>query len=340
MKKTHLAVWLAVLAMLMIPGSVRAKSPADDVIVGGTFTLHNGETYNGDLVSLGGEITLEEGSTVNGNVVSIGGSLEVAGKISENVASIGGSIHLSSTAVVEGDLACIGTDPIMEEGAKVNGKVKTVSGLTFPEDFSQWIRSADVSQWVNQIGIRNIFWANPLFETTVFLFRVLVLSAIAVLVVLFLPSQTERIATVLVRAPALSFLVGLLSMIVAGAVILILILTICLSPAGLLGLAILVAAILLGWTAIGWEVGKMVAMLFHQQLHPAAMAGIGTMVLTILAGAIYYFPCVGGILVLMAISFGLGAVVLTRFGGRQYLPAAIPPAQTQTTSSMEPPPRP
>jgi hypothetical protein len=333
MKKIRLTVWLAVLAILLVPGPVQAKSPADDIIVGGTFTLHSGETYNGDLVSLGGKITLEEGSTVDGNVVVIGGSLQVAGRVTENMASIGGSIHLSATAVIDGDLACIGGEPEMDEGAKVVGKVKSVAGVTFPVDFSVLVQPTEISQWVNQIGIRNLFWANPLFEATAFLFRVLIFSAIAVLIVMFLPKQTERIAGVLMRNPVPSFLVGLLTMMIAGAVSIILIITICLSPAGLLGLAILFASTLLGWTAIGLEVGKAVATLFRQQLHPAAVAGIGTMVLTFLAGAVWYFPCVGGILVLMALSFGLGAVVLTRFGGQPYLPAQIPPAVQSPTDT-------
>jgi hypothetical protein len=323
MKKIRLAVWLTLFAVLLVPGPVQAKSPADEIIVG-AFTLHSGETYDNDLVSLGGELTLEEGSTVNGNVVLVGGSLDAAGRVTENIATIGSAVHLKSSAVVGGDLDCIGGEPVMDEGAKVTGKVKTVTGFTFPVDFSALAKPGEASQWINQIGIRNLFWANPLFEATAFLFRVLVLSAVAVLIVMFLPRQTERIAGVLKQNPVPSFLVGLPVMTVAGAVSAILILTICLSPAGLLGLTILVAAILLGWTAIGLEVGKAVATLFRQQLHPAAVAGIGTLVLTFLAGAIWYFPCVGWILVLLAISAGLGAVVLTRFGGQASLTAQIP----------------
>jgi hypothetical protein len=89
----------------------------------------------------------------------------------------------------------------------------------------------------------------------------------------------------------------------------------------LLGGVILVAALLLGWVSIGWEIGKRMAAVFHLTLHPATTAGLGTMALTLVTGGIGYIPCVGPILIALILAFGMGAVVLTRFGDREYLPS-------------------
>jgi hypothetical protein len=350
MRTIRLAIFLSVLWALCFPITANAQGPTNDVILGKSFTLHKGETYSSDLVAIGSTVVLENGSLVEGNVVLLGGSLEASGKITGDLASIGGTIHLMETAEVGGNLASLGEPPQIDTGAKVQGEIRSVAKLSVPGNFSFLVNPSDFSRLFSPAASVNLFWANPLFEFTALLFRVLLLSAIAVLVMLFLPVPTERIARGVVQYPWLSLAVGFFTFLASIALAVIFLITCCLIPIGFLGMIILGAAILIGWVGMGLELGKRIAPVFHTPLHPAAQAGIGTMVLTFLANGVWYLPCLGSILVLLALSFGLGAVVVTRFGGRDYTggktaagstssipPATLPDAAGNSGSAGSPP---
>jgi hypothetical protein len=337
MKTIRRTTLLILLLMLCLPVPVSAQGPYKDVLVGETFTLHDGETYPGDMLAVGSSVVLELGSVVDGNVILLGGSVEVAGKVNGDIASIGGAIHLKETAEVDGGLASLGAPPTVDPGAKVTGEIRSAAKFTFPANITFWQNPSDFSRWFNASPSANLFWANPLFELTASLFRVLLLSAIAVLVMLFLPVPTDRISRVVIRAPWLSLAIGVATLLGGFVLGVVFIITCCLIPIGFLGFVVLSAAMLIGWVGLGNELGKRLAPIFHTPLHPAAQAGIGTLVLSFLANGIWYFPCFGPLLVILVLSIGLGAVVLTRFGGREYqgTPAAAiaaPPADRQDPS--------
>ncbi len=147
------------------------------------------------------------------------------------------------------------------------------------------------------------------------------MAALAVLVVMFWPEPTARAAEAVVGSPVAAGGLGLLTLIVVPAFLLVLLITILLSPVSLLGAILLVAAAAFGWIALGFEVGRRLAEAFNWELHPAAAAGIGTLVFTFVLGGIGQIPCLGFLVVLLGIALGLGGVLLTRFGSRAYLPA-------------------
>ncbi len=310
---------LAGAVALLAPQIALAKGRAGrDVIFGRTFTLAKGQTFSGNLIALGSKVTLEEGSTFEGDIVLFGGSLETAGKIVGQVASIGGSVHLLPTADVSEDIAVIGAAPQVDPGAVVSGSLKSVREFTLPDSWPAEVRSlrglpANLLLG-NSVPEKINFW----YEGTALLFKVLLLSAVAVLVVLFLPVPTRRVARTITGQPAVSFLIGMLTMVAGAASLLLLAFTICLSPVSLLGAFVLLAAVLLGWIALGWEIGKRLAEAARAHWHPAVQAGTGTIILTIVASGLGYIPCAGSLLNLLILSFGLGAVVLTRFGGQDF----------------------
>jgi hypothetical protein len=313
------SLWIACCTLLLFPQTAFAKGTAtDEILIGKSFTLAEGETYSGNLIAVDSTVQLQEGSTFKGNIVLVGGFMESAGNIIGQVASIDASVHFASTSRVSGDVASIGSAPRVDAGAKISGSLKSMQGFSLP--FSQ---STGEPSTVSQPAVDGGGGANQgkydlWYEGTTLLFKVLLLSAIAVLVVLFLPLPAERVSRTIVEQPAVSFLIGMLTMMAAVALLLLLAFTVCLSPLSLLGTLVLVAAVLLGWVALGWEAGKRLAGLFHANLHPAVQAGIGTMILTIVASGLGYLPCAGSLMDILILSFGLGAVVLTRFGGQDY----------------------
>jgi hypothetical protein len=152
----------------------------------------------------------------------------------------------------------------------------------------------------------------------------LALAALGLLVVLFWPKQTEVVGRAVFAAPLPSAGVGLLTGVVAVVLIILLAITICLSPvAFLLGVAMLVAG-LFGWVAIGLLVGRRLLEAFNVKGITSLMAvAAGTLLISVLRAV----PCLGAIMGFVVGCAGLGAVVLTRFGRQAYpLPTHVPPA--------------
>jgi hypothetical protein len=291
-------------------------SPVAGILIGDSFTLPAQQTYSGNLVAMESAITIEPGAVFSGNLVLIGGSLESAGKINGDIAALDSPVHFAATATMHGTMACLGSAPELDPGAEITGTVQTVEGIPWPLS-----RLSGDAPGVKNGGI------DFGYEVSLLLFRVFLLSAVSTLIVLFLPGPAERVARTIIVKPAVSFLLGLLTMMAAVALFLLLALTVCLSPVSVLGSVVLLVAVLLGWSALGWNIGRQVFRILGAKAHPAVMAGTGTAILTLAASAVGYLPLAGPLLILLALSFTLGAVVLTRFGGQGYLnlPKVIPP---------------
>jgi hypothetical protein len=157
--------------------------------------------------------------------------------------------------------------------------------------------------------------------------RSLLVAALATIVVMFWPEPTARAARAVVAQPLLSGGLGLLTFVVAPVLLIVLAITIILSPVSLLAAVLLVLGGVFGWIAIGKEVGDRLVKAFTWDLHPAASAGLGTLALSLVVGGIGLIPCVGWMVAFVVVAIALGAVLLTRFGSREYAPApaATPP---------------
>jgi hypothetical protein len=299
----HGVVWfLLTLASILVPPA-SSPPPDDGLLFGESFALAAGEAYAGNLIAVDSIVTLEPGSVFEGNIILVGGTLEAGGKIVGDVAAVGAAVHLAPSTAVDGNVACIGAAPVLDGGAQVTGRVNTVEVFSLA---------------AKETSGPNAGRVNLGYEITTVLFRVFLLSAIAILIVLLFPGPAERVTRTIVGKPAISFIIGLLTMTAAAALFLLLMLTVCLSPISLLGSAILLVAVLLGWSALGWEIGRRIFGLLGLTSHPAVMAGAGTAILTLLACGMGYLPFAGALLVGLLMSFGLGAVILTRFGGQEF----------------------
>lgn len=315
MKKVLLA---CLLALLLVASATPVFADGDDgkVVFGGSFTLESGEELDGDLVVFGGSAVLERRSQVDGNVVVMGGSASVAGEVDGDVVTFGGNVEVRATAVVDGDLVTIGGNVEREEGSVVRGS--EVEGLefegiprfwSFPTRFS-FDRGVDL-------------WSRFIFNILRDTFVALALAALGLLIVLFWPEQTEVVGQAVLAAPLPSGGVGLLTGLVAAALMVLLAITICLSPvAFLLFVATLVAG-LFGWIAVGLLVGQRLLEAFKVKgVTALAAVAAGTLLISLLRA----IPCLGALVTFVVGCAGLGAVVLTRFGTQTYpLPKPVPP---------------
>jgi cytoskeletal protein CcmA (bactofilin family) len=334
--KISLIFLVLLITLFAFPGAVLAQAPNngnDQVVFGGTFTLNSGQTLTGNLVVFGGLATLEKGSVVNGDVALTGGSLNINGEINGSITSVGGSINLSDTAVVDGDINTIGGSLNRSNQAVVKGNISS-SGPGAIRLPLNW----------NLNALRNIPWydiIHPIGSVLWGIFQSLAVAALALLVVLFMPTPTRRISNAIIAQPVIAGGLGLLTVVVAPALILLLVITILLIPLGLIGMLLLGVAFLFGWIAMGMEAGDRLADLFKVQWAPPVSAGIGTLVLSLFSSIFVLVPCIGWVLPAVIAIVGLGGVFLTRFGtrdGQSTGPVKLAPSTLPQPPVMPAPP--
>jgi hypothetical protein len=323
MKKfTHITLLLviATLAWLSFPTAVHAQgSDAGQIIFGGTYNLHDGETLEGGLVIFGGQGILDEGSVVNGDIFIAGGTLDVSGEVNGNITATGGTVILQDSGTINGNIDLIGAG-FRNNGATVDGEITQNESLDFnflnvpPVILPHLI--PEVSPGVTPNFFQTVL--KPMGDFLWNILRALAIAALAALIVLLLPNHTERLAKSINMQPVLAGGMGMLTLIVAPALLVLLLITILLIPVGILGILVLTLAALFGWVAVGYEVGKRMAVLFKQSWTPVVCGGLGTLALNFVCGILGIVPCFGWILPTLVVIIGLGGVLISRFGTRVY----------------------
>jgi len=331
MKRITLVTLLVFIVAIFSPAIASAKALQEDkVVLGGSFVLRSGETLDGDLLILGGAVDLQERSEVTGDVVLLGGTLQVSGRVDGNLVSLGGVIDLNDAAEVRGDLVTMATVVNRAQAARVLGQV--ITGFRFPRQFS--LPSEVQTPLMSEVG----FQLAPFWQAMWFLLRTFLWSALALLIVMFLPNATQRVTRAFVAQPFLSGGLGLLTAIVAPFLLIGIAITILLIPISLIGALALALAWAFGRIALGLEVGRRLSATMNQSWTLPVSAGVGTFVLTLVVdGAHQLIPCVGWVFPTLAGLVGFGAVLLTRFGTQEYPPES---GAISTTSSamLKPPP--
>jgi len=318
MKKrfTILSYFILIFCVAFPSFSVSAQSDnppdinEDKVVIGQTFILKENQELNGELAIIGGTVILKKGSTVNGDIAIIGGAIEIEGTVNGDLQGLGGSINLLSTARISGSVYNFSTNLTQEEGAVIDGQ--QIASLPFDLDFGDFSvpNMPKLSEKSNFFG----FIGNFLFA----ILQILALGAFAMVIVLIAPKSTDRIARSIFKQPFVHWGIGLLTLFAVPAVLVILLITIILIPLGIIGILIFSFAILFGWLALGYAIGKRLFETGSRNYSPALVAGLGTIILTMVARFSAMIPCIGWTIGAALSLFGLGAVILTRFGTRDY----------------------
>lgn len=306
MKKLVSVAALVLIVVLAFPSTAMAGGMLEGrVVFGGSFTLEKGETLDGDLLVFGGNVTLEVESRVTGDVVVLGGNVSSDGTIDGDVTIVGGNVRLKSNALVRGDIHTVGGSLSRSEGARIEGQQFSERDFEFPFDF-RWSDSRFQSF---DFGGPSLLW-----RAVWYIFRISILGALAVLVMMFAGEQTGRLSSTIIGNPLLTGGVGLLTVIIFPVVVIFLTITILLIPVALLLVALLILAIIYGWIGIGMEVGNRLGEMTRWDLPSAAEAGVGTFLFSAVALGIGMIPCIGWIVPFIAGLLALGGVILSRFG--------------------------
>ncbi len=315
MKKIiRILILVLLISTVLIPSTVSASGFSDDkVVFGGNFTLDSGETLNGDLVVFGGNVILETSSTVNGDTVVMGGNVTSNGTINGNLVALGGLVELLEEARVIGDLTVLGSSFEQAPGAYISGNIITENNIPF--DFTLPDNIGLFEGDFPAFRFREL----PFVSASWFFFQVLIWTGLAILIGLFIQDQAPVVNRAAFGQPIMTFVVGLGIAFIAPLVLIALILTILLSPVSLLGIFALLAAWIVGLVSLSIEIGKKLAQALDQNWPVPIMAGVGMFILSLLFNGFQHIvPCVGFIPKFILGLWVTGAVVLTRFGTREY----------------------
>jgi hypothetical protein len=322
---------LVLLMLLLAPASpvyAQGGGPGK-IIFGDNFTLKSGDKLNGDLVVFGGNVAVEKDADLNGNLVVFGGTVLSNGNLNGDVVVFGGQITLDEKAVVSGDVVTIGGQLSQAEGAQIKGQVvKNVSPKI-------QIPNGRIPPDVKPPKVNINF--NPFWTVAGIFYRAVIIAALAMLVVVFLKPQMERVSQAIISQPLMSGGVGLLTVfggpISIAILAVIMIITLILIPVAVLVVFLGALAIALAWLfgiiALGNEVGERFTQSINQTWAPAFTAGFGTFLLMLVGGAIGEIPCIGWLFAALIGLVGIGAAVLTRFGTQ--------PIQTMAVTAYNPP---
>ncbi len=359
---------LSIFTLFIVLAVLLTACSGDGVIMGSNHTLGENEVVEDDLTVFGGNVTIPETAKVEGDLVVMGGNVAVHGTIEGDVATFGGNVNLKSTAQVDGDIVTVGGNVNREEGATVEGDTETVNSFgetgtanndTSDDDDDDNGREAAFSgSHRGSAGFGGWFFylVTDTIQQIVLLFG---LGLIAWLVAAFLPEQMYNVGQTVSDSTPLSFGMGVLTAILAGVLFIpmvLLIATICLAIIPFAFYLLLGVGALLGWIVIGQLIGERLLTSLDRPLPSLVMSSIvGVLVLTILTrmpvisvipliGGVFWF--VGWLVGVLVMLTGLGAVVLTRFGTRPYVPGSLPlggnggsyspPPSTPPSSMMDP----
>jgi len=313
-KLTRILIFVLLISAVLIPSTVSASGFRDDkVIFGGNFTLDSGETLHGDLVVFGGNVILETFSTVNGDTVVLGGNVNSNGTINGNLVALGGIVNLQEEARVIGDLTVLGSSFEQASGAYISGNIFTEDNVPFDFDLPN-----DIGLFEGDFPVFR-FRELPFVSASWFFFQVLIWTGLAILVALFFQNQAPVVNRTAFGQPVMSIVVGLGIAFIAPLVLIALILTILLSPVSLLGILALLAAWIVGLVSLSIEIGKKLAEAMNQTWSTPILAGIGMFILSLLFNGFQHIvPCVGFLPKFVLGIWVTGAVVLTRFGTKEY----------------------
>ena len=331
MKRIALLATLFLLVVAWLASAapaLAANCNTSQTIVGDSYVLAAGQTLDSNLIVLGGNASVAEGAVVSCSVVVFGGSVDIAGLVSQDVVVFGGNAALQGTAVVEGELVTVGGSLSRAEGAEVRGGES--QGFDWSRD---WFSQPEPI--VTRIPLLNraIYFYQSVLQV---IFSSVALGLLALLVVLFWPAQTGRVSAAITATPGASGGLGLLTAVAVPVMLTLLAITLCLIPLSFVGAVVLAAAVVFGWVALGSVVGaRLVRALNLSNVSNAVAAALGTGLLALVMQAIGSVECVGWVVPTMLSAIGLGAVALTRFGTRPYLPGAPTPSEPTPPAPVE-----
>jgi len=284
-----------------IPGWVSPTAQAADKYDGGGACTNKVQGP-----SFGGTVVIGPGEVSCGNLTSFGGTVEIEGEVRGNVTAFGGSVIISG--VVNGDIRLYGGNVVLRNGSQVYGNIERYGGSEQREKNTRLVGSIT--------DHTRSFWPfSGIGEFSFPLWSILAWVALGVILIKLLPEHVMFVRTTAAAKMRRSMIIGLLSILLAPAVLVVLIALILPIPLAIILVLGLVAAWALGNVAIGWIVGEHIIRALAPRHNTRLLQVVVGLAALALLGSL---PYIGWLISIGVGLLGLGAVLLSRFGTRLY----------------------
>lgn len=276
--------------LLAAGGTVRVsgKVAQDARIAGGEVTIAGEIGRN--LTVAGGKILLAEEGAVDGNVTSAG-DLTVSSRIGGRLRAMSGPIHLTSNAAVGGEVRSLSRQTaVIEEGARIGGPVVQQSPPRM-FDFS--------------VGALSGFLIG--FFLFIRIISVISTLIIGMLLIALFPRFSREVVATLRQKPLASLGWGFVLMIAVPVLLVGLLITVVGIPLAFILFPLYLIGLYLARLVFILWIGTFLLDRFGARGHEGWALLVGLLIYSILT----VIPGPGGLITLLIIMFGLGAVLLT-----------------------------
>lgn len=267
-----------------------------------------------DLTVMGQRAVVGPDEVVD-DVTVMGGSIEIEGHVTGDLSVMGGSATLKKGARVDGDALAMGGVLTVEPGVEIDGDLGVLGGVLRGQE------NAKVKGKVNAVGTDsegqgNRSLAERFTNATLLFFLGVIFFALAM-------PRMEAVRVEVAARPMRSLALGIVGPLLALLAIIGASITVIGIPFAALGTVLAVILAMAGTTAALGVIGKMVY--GHRSQNPYVQLAIGC-ALFLVVGLI---PVLGGLVQVVTVLVGIGAVVSTRAGGllgaRRNPPAGLHP---------------
>jgi len=271
-------------------------------LVGDVYVLKKHEKIDGNIAGIGTTLVIEDGAAVTGNISLIGSKVEIFGYVAGDTNVFAGTTHIHNTAIIDGSINQIAHQINIEPGAHISGEINT---FAFPAQLNigETGKLENISDWLHPTG-----WIA--FQ----LVRNLILVFITVLIIFLFKIPTLRVVRCIKKNVAVSWGVGLLVILAAPIVSLFLIITICLSPIGIILILAFLIADIWGWAGISFIIGNNLTRWLKLDWPEEAEVAIGAVLLGLISTLLAFLPCVGFMISTLISAVGLGGIVISKLG--------------------------
>lgn len=274
-------------------GTVDVNAPVSSLVaVGGSVFIN--APVSGDVIVTGGDVHIND--AVGGKVVAFAGVITINGSVGTNVVASGGSVILGEGAVIARDA--------MLSGGAVTNAGHVTGNLTVSADTFENTGTAgylDLQMEEPGQGLSTIFGA---------VFDILLFIGMFVLGLLFLVIAPKRFLVVeknVRRSAIITTIVGFVAIIFSAVVLIIFSVSVILLPVALVGGMLILIALLFSTLFVSASLGHIIAKYLKWEAKEWQMFVVGFVILNLL----YMIPIAGFIILIIATSLGLGAVLFT-----------------------------
>jgi len=260
---------------------IHSPSFSENIVIGPR------EVVCGNVTSFGGSLVIQ--GELHGNITAFNSNTLIIGQVFGNLTLFGGSIALNSIGQIHGHIAVYGSKELNAQSKQLD---------TVMNEYEQH------SPFPGSIGE----FSFPFWSLVIWIILGIALSSL-------LPEHITFVRTTVTTKTRRSIIIGLLSIVLVPAALVVLIALILTIPVALiLGLGLL-AAWILGTVAISWIIGEYILLSVAPKYNTRLIDVVVGLTVLVLVGSI---PYIGWLISIGVGLLGIGAVFLSRFGTLLY----------------------